>query len=68
MTNEELKNKKEEWLDKLRTEKVLLKAMNVRVKRIRNNKLYIENQNKLFAEDVDEKTGELPRIEKFEEY
>ena len=59
MTNEELKNKKEEWLDKLRTEKVLLKAMNVRVKRIRNNKLYIENQNKLFAEDVNEKTGEL---------
>ena len=69
MTNDELKLSKEEWLDKLRTELVLLKVMNTRKKRIKNNILFKENQKKLFADDGDdEKMGELPEIEKFEEY
>ena len=58
---------KEEWLDKLRTEIILLKVMRTRKKRIRNNILYRENQKKLFADD-ERKIGELPEIEKFEEY
>ena len=69
MTNDELKLSKEEWLDKLRTELVLLKVMNTRKKRIKNNILFKENQKKLFADDGDdEKMGELPEIEIFDEY
>ena len=68
LTNEELKQKKEEWLDVLRTEKVSLRVIQKRKKRIKNNTLFNSNQKILFAEKDKETIGELPEMEKFEEF
>ena len=52
----------------LRTEIVSLKVLQRRKKRFTNNMLFRTNQRKLFADDQKETIGELPEIEKFEEF
>ena len=64
LTNNTLKTKKEEWLDKLRMEKINLKTMQKRTKRIWNNALYKDNQSALFQEEK-EYVGQIPPMDSF---
>ena len=68
ITNNKLKEKKEELLDLLRTQKIILEGMKRRTKRIRNNILYCENQSKLFKDDNIIYEGQTPNIENLRDF
>ena len=67
LTNDTLKTKKEEWLDKLRMQKINLQKMQKTTKRIRNNILFKENQSVLF-QDEREYVGQIPSIDAFVDF
>ena len=68
ITNNNLKEKKEELLDFLRTQKIILEGMKRRSKRIRNNILYQENQSLLFRDDKLIYEGQKPKIEDLRDF
>ena len=63
-----LKERKEELLDLIRTQKVILEGMIRRSKRIRNNILYKENQKVLFSQEKAVYEGEIPDMGKMREF
>ena len=68
LTNNMLRVKKENLLDFLRTQKIILEGIKRRAKRIRNNILYKENQSVLFKENDITYEGETPQIETVREF
>ena len=64
VTNETLMLKKEEWLDSLRYFIMKERTSNTREKRYKNNKIYKENQQRLFSGEK-EMIGETPNIGEF---
>ena len=64
---EALRRKKEEWLEELRHLLVKNKINTNRRKRFQNNRIYRQDQRKLFV-DKKEMTGETPKMEEFVEF
>ena len=67
ITNEILMLKKEEWLDGLRYLIMKNRINNTREKRLKNNRIYKEDQQRLFTVE-NERVGDTPNIEEFVEF
>ena len=68
--NEELICVKEEALDKLRYRNIKMKRIKIKYGRIRNNKMFQEDQGMFYrkTQETKQPKGKVPRLEKFEEF
>ena len=68
--NEDLVLVKEKALDELRYRKVNLIRMKIRDARIRNNRMFKEDEGMFYrnSQGTSEKKGKIPKIEKFEDF